>query len=49
MDRGFLAKDRLEIRRRKRACVERAEPLTQPQRPEERLLDRHLLIQGKSN
>ena len=44
MDGGALAEDRLEIRRGKRAGVERPEPLLDRQRPGERLLDADLLV-----
>ena len=47
MDRRALAEGRLEllgIHRRDRCGVERADPLLELQRPGERRLDRHLLV-----
>jgi hypothetical protein len=49
MDRGFLAEQRLEVRRRQLGRVERAKTLLQRQRPGERLLHGDLLVQRKSD
>ena len=46
---GFLAEDRLEVGRCDRTGVERAQPFLQPQGSEERLLNRHLLVERESD
>ena len=50
MDRRLLAEERLEVRVvRDRLRVERAEPLLQAERPCERLLHRHLLVEREAD
>ena len=45
MDGGPLAEDRLEVGGGELRGVERADPLAQHERPRERLLHRHLLVE----
>ena len=49
VDRGLLAEERLEVGLRDLARFERAEPLLQPQRAEERLLDGDLLVEREAD
>ena len=49
MDGGLLAEERLEVGLRDGARLERAEPLLQPQRAEERLLDGDLLVEREAD
>ncbi len=49
MDRRLLAEERLEVGGGDLLRLERAEPLLQAERPLERLLHRHLLVEREAD